>query len=620
MALTLTVTNAGRDAVVNAEGTGTAPLTITQVGLSATAVAAVPTATALAGEFKRVAAAGGGTVAPDTIHLIARDDSADAFTMRSFALYLADGTLFALYGQAGAIVEKTASSIALLQCDIKFADIAAASLTFGDLEFINPPASETVKGVAEIATQAETDAGADDQRIVTPKKLMMGLATWAAVTFGDVWRASNDGSGSGLDADLLDGQHGSYYGNIPARLGYTPANKAGDTFTGTVAAPSIEISSGDLFLSRTNGSTAQILRPNLAGYKSLKIGVSGGGNLDTLELASLSVTIRGNMVWHAGNDGAGSGLDADLLDGQDSNYFTNIVARLGYTPLNASLYTAADILAKLATVDGSGSGLDADLLDGINSSGFLRANAGAWVYSTDGIARFYFADVTFIGGGPQGWSFQYGGVNRVTISTGGNIWTAGSIQSTGNVEASDGNAVSRIAANGDITTSRAGGVEGVVWFGNGGNRYLHYSGSTYNLVNAPLYVNGGYVWTSTNDGAGSGLDADTLDGKHANAFLEVTASYIVENGGYRVTADGLKETWGFITIGPDSIGTYNLPVGHSSWVNPVISAYWPANQTVSQHATDWYQTLYNGAGQPYAIQFWNADDRYVRVHVQTKGV
>jgi len=38
-----------------------------------------------------------------------------------------------------------------------------------------PPASETTAGIAEIATQAETDAGTDDQRIVTPLK----LANWS---------------------------------------------------------------------------------------------------------------------------------------------------------------------------------------------------------------------------------------------------------------------------------------------------------------------------------------------------------------------------------------------------------------------------------------------------------
>jgi hypothetical protein len=43
----------------------------------------------------------------------------------------------------------------------------------------------------------------------------------------------------------------------------------------------------------------------------------------------------GNPVWSAVNDGSGSGLDADLLDGQDSPYYTNIVARLGWTPVQS---------------------------------------------------------------------------------------------------------------------------------------------------------------------------------------------------------------------------------------------------------------------------------------------
>lgn len=46
-----------------------------------------------------------------------------------------------------------------------------------------------------------------------------------------------DGANSGIDSDLLDGQHGSYYTDIAARQGFTSANKAGDTFTGTVTVP-----------------------------------------------------------------------------------------------------------------------------------------------------------------------------------------------------------------------------------------------------------------------------------------------------------------------------------------------------------------------------------------------
>lgn len=74
-------------------------------------------------------------------------------------------------------------------------------------------------------------------------------------------------------------------------------------------------------------------------------------------------------------DGAGSGLDADLLDGQNGSYY-----------LASSSYTAADILNKIKTVDGSGSGLDADLLDGHNASSFLEDTAHS--FGTNGYQKF----------------------------------------------------------------------------------------------------------------------------------------------------------------------------------------------------------------------------------------
>lgn len=61
-------------------------------------------------------------------------------------------------------------------------------------------------------------------------------------------------------------------------------------------------------------------------------------------------------------DGAGTGLDADKLDGNEYSDITTALA----TKLNSSAYTAADVLAKLLTQDGSGSGLDADKLDGLH--------------------------------------------------------------------------------------------------------------------------------------------------------------------------------------------------------------------------------------------------------------
>jgi|SRR5688572_30200896 len=43
------------------------------------------------------------------------------------------------------------------------------------------PATETAAGIAEIATQAETNTGTDDQRIVTPLKLKTNLTTPPAI-------------------------------------------------------------------------------------------------------------------------------------------------------------------------------------------------------------------------------------------------------------------------------------------------------------------------------------------------------------------------------------------------------------------------------------------------------
>lgn len=51
-----------------------------------------------------------------------------------------------------------------------------ATTAFVNSVLATPPATETVAGKAEIATQAETDAGADDARIVTSLKLKNGFS------------------------------------------------------------------------------------------------------------------------------------------------------------------------------------------------------------------------------------------------------------------------------------------------------------------------------------------------------------------------------------------------------------------------------------------------------------
>lgn len=265
MPLTFKVTTAGRAALVNAANTGTLPVLVSQVGVTATAFTAAADGSdlALPGELKRLVTFSGAAVADDTIHAVIRDDSADVYTLRGFALYLADGTLFGLYGQADPILEKSAGAMMLLASDVIFADIDAASLTFGNTDFLNPPATIDTAGVVELANDAETIAGTDAVRAVTPKGLLAKLTALlgagapsafvkSLLTAVDVvafrtllsikTAASYDiGVGNGLDADLLDGQHGAYYrawGNltgVPAT--FTPSahvHSAADITSGTL--------------------------------------------------------------------------------------------------------------------------------------------------------------------------------------------------------------------------------------------------------------------------------------------------------------------------------------------------------------------------------------------------
>jgi len=179
--LSLTITDAGRAALVNAQNTGTVALTIAAIGVSATHTAGALTGrTTLPGELKRLGTFAGDVVAADTLHLTIRDETADAYSLRAFGLYLSDGTLFALYSQSAVILEKSASAMLLLATDVALKSLTTANIAFGATNWLNPPATTTVQGVVELATTAETQAGADPQRAVTPLGLKATLQQWAA--------------------------------------------------------------------------------------------------------------------------------------------------------------------------------------------------------------------------------------------------------------------------------------------------------------------------------------------------------------------------------------------------------------------------------------------------------
>lgn len=78
--------------------------------------------------------------------------------------------------------------------------------------------------------------------------------------------------------------------------------------------PAVLTGTANYFMMGDNGSGS----PNIA---NARFTIPKSGN----------VTIDGSKVWHAGNDGSGSGLDADLLDGQHGSFYYPASNPNGYT-------------------------------------------------------------------------------------------------------------------------------------------------------------------------------------------------------------------------------------------------------------------------------------------------
>lgn len=193
----IVVTNAGIQEVINAEQNGTAPVVLTQVGLGTGQYTPSINQTALKNEFKRLPAnaLSGGSIGNNIIYINARDTSSDTYTLFEFGIYTSSGTLFAVCSKNIPILQKAAESQAYLDIEFVLANINPASVVLGDTNFFNPSATTEMEGVVELATDAETIAGTDTHRAVTPSALnsrtaeesrtgLIQLATVAEVVAG----------------------------------------------------------------------------------------------------------------------------------------------------------------------------------------------------------------------------------------------------------------------------------------------------------------------------------------------------------------------------------------------------------------------------------------------------
>src|SRR6056300_184122 len=201
-----------------------------------------------------------------------------------------------------------------------------------------------------------------------------------------------DGSGSGLDADTLDGISSASF----------LRSDAADTMSGALT---INTTGRALLItgnSTLDGSDASIYLGNAPSSYGFDITYEGSGagntnafvitatNLGTpkeliranqdgiVKLVQSGATIAGNTIWHAGNDGASSGLDADLLDGQHGSYYldnSNHTNNAGYTTNTGTVSSLSDLsitstAAELNKLDGyTGSVTELNYLDTLHATG-----------------------------------------------------------------------------------------------------------------------------------------------------------------------------------------------------------------------------------------------------------
>ena len=438
-----------------------------------------------------------------------------------------------------------------------------------------------------------------------------------------IWDTVNDGSGSGLDADLLDGQHGSYYANesarksVPSSGNYQITNSTAPAtlgngylrhdFLNSAGPPGSSYRSVLSISSYTSGSQ----------WTQLSFNYNQGMNTPIYFRQNQyngSTWSSWHQLWDSINDGSGSGLDADLLDGQHGSYYYSSAN----PPPTYTKYLRSDVADSatgritfngnatnnhdtIATASGSQGGLEVQN-SGAGNDAFMAFHAG-------GDYALYFgldADTNKLAVG--GWSMGavkhaiyhegnkpslaalgYTGATNANYITNNNQLTNGSgYQTTSGTVAQShyvsGNAFATTGSPGSVleySTSVRGHSDTKIapstdWHNSirmgHGNPYSYYSNTIAIRMTGSgpgdLYtqtIGGGNVssawskhWSARNDGAGSGLDADLLDGQHGSYYAPASSIPSVGNGTLTVTTSGSASGGGTFTANQSGNTTINI--------------------------------------------------------------
>lgn len=326
--LIFTITDAGRQEIINASNTGTEKVEIKSVGIGDMYYITTPDQTEIGGEIKRITGIGGTVISPDTIHVSAKDDSKDEYVVHTVGLYTDKGTLFAVYSRKEPIINKSASTVMLISSDITFKSLDTANITFGDVVFINPPASESVVGVSRFATAEEVEEGLDPAIAVSAKRLKGELDKKANLDSPNL-----TGMPTAPTAAESDNSQKIATTAFIKQVLLAYAKLASPNFTGKPTAPTADHSSND-----TQIATTAFVRAAIAALVD-----SSPGALDTLNELAAAIGNDPNFATTMINALAGKQpLDGTLtnLSGKD------VPALIQYLGLGETINLAAGALQK----------------------------------------------------------------------------------------------------------------------------------------------------------------------------------------------------------------------------------------------------------------------------------
>ena len=347
------------------------------------------------------------------------------------------------------------------------------------------------------------------------------------VTTYEIWHSGNMGSGSGLDADTVDGYSSSELAKLNEENTFSEANTSNGALIFN-ADKGVRSNRGGSWpnasLARMGGSEADpvavlgdIQAKTYIYYKDMLLANDGNGSY---------------TLWHQGNDGAGSGLDADLLDGQHASEFINksgdeMTDELRFPDYvvyerSFSMIENATPQYILLCKNAANQNVNGSIKLGRTSGHYQSAQLNIIVSS--GTAELPYGTILSLQSTQENEEY-----NLVTVTYNSTSYIA--VKYSGNRYPNTGSATFSGRLQGDANSLKV-------------FTSLDLTNEAPLRSNRKFEINGDTIWHGGNDGAGSGLDADKLDGLQSTSFARTDVAEETFDGGTSTTINVLCDDAG----------------------------------------------------------------------------